>query len=187
MANKDDYLDEILKEIENEKNKKHFETDEIIMCFDALFGRKRLLIVRVDENKDEIYNRISEYCANKKIEQILLEAKKMTETSIRGEVEFINNSECYTRKTPYYISGNRQMIIINGTNEEIDFEVIRAFCYMAFMEDYNIKNLPKDKLPYGSSFVFLAEENFPYEKFDKCGRRYYNDEKHILDMRLDKF
>ena len=87
------------------------------------------------------------------------------------------------RKKPHYVSDNRQLIIVEGLTENTDIEVLRAFMYMASLEVYydDIANLPKDKLPFGSAYVFIADNNFPLKKFESISS-YWKDEAAILDL-----
>ena len=158
---------------------------ELHMFMDALFGKKRLLILEVDTYKNNIITELKDYCNEKELEICMLDGKNLKADDIKGEFEIIYKDEMpYSiRKKPHYVSDNRQLIIVEGLTGNTDIEVLRAFMYMASLEVYydDIANLPKDKLPFGSAYVFIADNNFPLKKFESISS-YWKDEAAILDL-----
>lgn len=161
-------------------------SDDLNVFMDSLFGRKRLIILKVNMNKGKVIKELKEYCKRKGLEICKLDGKNLTVDSIKGECEIFyeDGMPYYNRKKPYYVSGSKQMILIDNLVEDTDIEVLRAFMYMGSLECYydDIENLPKEKLPYGSAYVFIAENNFPLEKFASISS-YWRDEAAILDLR----
>jgi len=147
------------------------EIDELKMFLDALFGRKRLLILKRESDFNKLYKQLEEYCNKNSIQYSKPNFNRnITAEQIRGEVvvDFENGQPSHHRNLPGYIAfDKRQMIVIDGLSADTDLEVLRAFCYMGCLGGYynDLENLPKDKLPVGSSYVFIAKEDFPIEKF----------------------
>lgn len=160
-------------------------SNELSMFLDALFGKKRILIIKVGDNKEKIIEKVIKYAEQMRLEVCKLDTNSLNSSIIKGELEisYIDGMPYYKRKTPHYISENKQMIIVDNLNESIDIEVLRAFMYMASLECYydDLNNLPKDKLPYGSAYTFIADDKFPIEKFASISS-YWSDEAAILDL-----
>ncbi|MBU3112692.1 PGN_0703 family putative restriction endonuclease [Clostridium lacusfryxellense] len=161
-------------------------SNDLNVFMDSLFGRKRILILKVNMNKAKIIKELKEYCERTKIEVSSLDTKNLTVDNIKGECEiFYENGMPYSyRKKPYYVSGANQMILVDNLAEDTDIEVLRAFMYMGSLGCYydDVENLPKEKLPYGSAYVFIADNNFPIKRFASISS-YWNDEAAILDLR----
>ena len=162
------------------------EPNEISLFLNQFFGRKRLLIIRVEGNKRTVEKALSDYCLANNLEKTLIDGRTLTKEIIKGEVETYYENGCpYSRqKKPEYIADKNQMIIVRNLNDGVDIEVIRAFCYMGFLGSYydDVENLPDDKLPYGSTYVFLAGKRFPFNEFGSISS-HWGDESAILDMR----
>lgn len=161
--------------------------DELHMFLAAFFGRKRLLVLRVQNNHRKILKELKNYCTDKNLELCRLDEKKLSEDYIKGEVEinYVDSSpESWGRKRPSYIRDVKQMIIVEDLNETTDTEILRAFMYMGRLGTYynDLENLPKDKLPYGSGYVFLADEDFPLQRFASISS-YWNEEAAVIDLR----
>ena len=160
--------------------------DELQLFMSTLFGMKRLLILKVNSNKNHVIKELKGYCHETKLEVCKLDGQNLTPDSIKGELEIIykKGMPFSENSKPYYVSGNNQMIIVDNLNEDTDLEVLRAFCYMGFLDGYydDVSNLPKDKLPYGSGYVFIADDNFPLEKFASISS-YWHHEAAVLDLR----
>ncbi len=160
--------------------------DELNVFMDSVFGRKRLLILKVDSNKNNVIKELTEYCKRKELEFYNLDGENLTVDDIRGEGEIFyeNATPSYSRKKPYYVSGSNQMILVDNLGEETDIEVLRAFIYMGSLGCYcdDIENLPKEKLPYGSGYVFIADNKFPLKEFASISS-FWNYEAAILDLR----
>jgi len=170
-----------LEDTENSSNSL-FE-DNLHIFLDCLFGRKRLLVLRVCNNKSSVMKELKKYCIQNRLELTYLDSGTLTVDIIRGEIEILTDGT-YKRKTPAYISDGKQMIIVKNTNENVDIEVLRAFCYMGFLDSYNNEtgNIPIDKLPYGSAYIFLADDDFPTNKFILISS-YWQDESAVIDLR----
>lgn len=160
--------------------------NELHLFLDVLFGKKRLLILKVNINKNNIIKELMDYCNMKKLEFCKLDDMNLKVDDVKGELEIVyENGEPYSnRNKPNYISGSNQMIFVDNLGEETDIEILRAFMYMGSLGSYydDIKNLPKEKLPYGSAYVFIAENNFPLKKFASISS-YWLNEAAVLDMR----
>jgi hypothetical protein len=162
------------------------ECSEMNLFLDTLFGRKRLLILKVNGSKNKIFKELNNYCKVKNLQAINLHGQNLKVEDVRGEIEitYIDGMPYSDRKKPFYVSGNKQMIIVDNVDKNVDIEVLRAFLYMASLDCYydDIENLPKDKLPFGSAYVFIAEDNFPLDRFAAISS-YWKDEAAILDLR----
>jgi len=160
--------------------------NELHLFLDVLFGKKRLLILKVNINKNNIIKELMDYCNMKKLEFCKLDDMNLKVDDVKGELEIVyENGEPYSnRNKPNYISGSNQMIFVDNLGKETDIEILRAFMYMGSLGSYydDIKNLPKEKLPYGSAYVFIAENNFPLKKFASISS-YWLNEAAVLDMR----
>lgn len=161
-------------------------SNDLNVFMDSSFGRKRLLILKVNMNKTKVIKELKAYCKRKELEVCKLESENLTVEDIKGEREvfYENGMPLYNRVKPYYVSGSNQMILVDNLAEDIDIEVLRAFIYMGSLGVYSedIENLPKEKLPYGSGYVFIAENNFPIKKFASISS-YWHYEAAILDLR----
>jgi hypothetical protein len=160
--------------------------DETQIFLDALFGRKRLQVIRVNGNKTKVLSKLKSFSQKQSIEISFLDGNKLDADFIRGEIELntVDGYTTYDRKIASYITENKQMIVIENLNEQTDLEVLRAFMYMGSLGSYwdDLENLPEDKLPYGSGFVFIAEEDFPLIRFASISDS-WRSEAAILDMR----
>ena len=76
------------------------------------------------------------------------------------------------------------MIIVDNLGQKTNIEILRAFMYMGSLgSSYDdIQSLPKDKLPYGSAYVFIADNEFPLKEFASISS-YWHDEAVVLDLR----
>lgn len=159
---------------------------ELNMFLDAVFGRKRLIIIKVNNGKGNIIKELHGYCNEKGLEICNLDGSSLEVNDIRGKTEIVYDEgiPCSSRMKPIYISDSKQMIIVDNLTEKTNIEILRAFMYMGSLGSYydNIENLPKDKLPYGSVYVFLAEDNFPLKEFASISS-YWNDEAAVLNMK----
>ncbi|WP_315118263.1 PGN_0703 family putative restriction endonuclease [uncultured Clostridium sp.] len=151
--------------------------DELNMFLDDLFGKKPLIIIKVNGSKNKIIKELERYSKKRSLEVCKLDARTLNSNNIE-EMPYSD------RKNPYYISKNKQMIIVDNLDESTDLEVVRTFMYMADIDCCydDIINLPKDKLPYGSAYVFIAEDSFPIERLASISSR-WNDKAAILDLR----
>lgn len=160
--------------------------DKVNLFLGAVFGKRRMLIIRNNHNKELLVRALREYCRNNGIEFTKLNERDYTTCGIRGEIEFVemDGITCHQRKKPLYITDNKQMIIIDKLNHDADIEILRAFIYMASLGAYwdNIDNLPKDKLPYGSAYVFIADNDFPLDRFASISSSWHS-ETSVLDLR----
>lgn len=156
------------------------------MFINVLFGKKRLLILKAEGNKNDIIKELKNFCNEKKLDFYKLDSKQLDVDDIRGEIEIIyKEGRPYSkRKKPYYVSGNNQMILIDDLGQETNIETLRAFMYMGSLGSYydDIENLPNDKLPYGSAYVFIADAEFPLKRFASISS-YWHEEAAVLDLR----
>ncbi|WP_139903952.1 hypothetical protein [Clostridium thermarum] len=60
---------------------------ELHMFMDALFGKKRLLILKVNTNKNNIITELKDYCNEKELEICMLDGKNLNTDDIKGEFE----------------------------------------------------------------------------------------------------
>lgn len=161
-------------------------SNDLNVFMDSLFGKKRLLILRVNVNRNNVIKDLEKYCKRKELEFFKLDGKTLTVDDIKGECEvFYENGMTYNnRAKPYYASGSNQMILVDNLTEETELEVLSAFMYMGSLGCYyyDIENLPKEKLPYGSAYVFIADNNFPLKKFASISS-FWHYEAGILDLR----
>lgn len=156
--------------------------DSTIHTFlEAVYGRKRIILLKVKDSKSRVLKELNNYCREKNIEEVYLQGESLKPEDIKGETEivFIEGTPYTKMKKPKYVSGKNQMIIVENINEAADEEMIKAFKYMASMCSCfnNLNNMPNDMLPYGSSYVFIAEKGFPFDKFNN------NYETVVLDLR----
>lgn len=160
--------------------------DDLQLFLGALFGKKRLLILKVNHHNNKITKALEDYSKEKGLGIVMLDGKSLTADSIRGEWEFTyeNGIPYSNRKKPYYVTDQKQMIIVNHLEEDKNLEVLRAFMYMASLGDYDfhLEDLPMEKLPYGSSYVFIADDKFPLKRFAGISS-YWHDEAAVLDLR----
>jgi hypothetical protein len=160
--------------------------DDLQLFLNTVFGRKRLIILKVNQYKSKIVKRLNDYTKENGIEFVQLNGKKLTSEAIKGEwdIFYENGLPLSRRKKPFYISEQKQMIIVNDLEEDTDSDIIRAFIYMGRLGVYfdDVENLPGEKLPNGSSYIFIAEDNFPLERFIGISSNGH-DEIAILDLR----
>ena len=151
----------------------------------ALFSIKRMLVVTVDEESIRTAVEEIKYFAQKRqLDLEFIDAKKLTVDDVRGEIELDKSSEYYTR-TPlfYWPDKRRKVIVVEGVDNKTDIEVLRAFLYVACLGScYDRTKLPDDKLPDGSGFIFLANDDFPYERLLSI-TGYWLEESQMFDMR----
>lgn len=144
-------------------------TSELSTFMDVLFGKRRLLILKIKSNKKKILKELKTFCMSKEIDFTQLNDQQLTVDFLRGEPEinYADSEGPYYTRLPNYVSNNKQMIVVPHLSRETDLEVLKAFLYMASLGTYfdNIEKLPKDKLPNGSAYVFLADDQFPLNKF----------------------
>ncbi|MEW9096003.1 MAG: hypothetical protein AB2417_13060 [Clostridiaceae bacterium] len=160
--------------------------DELNIFLDDLFGRKPLIIVRINGNKNKTIKELERYSKRRSLEVCKLDAKTLNANNTKDESKttYIKSMSYSDEKSPYYISKNKQMIIVDSLDESTDLEVIRAFMYMAGIDcSYDdVMELPKDKLAYGSACVFIVEDNFSLGRLASISS-YWNDKAAILDLR----
>jgi len=160
--------------------------DDFSLFLDMCFGTKRIIVIRCKNRKRYVKKSLKDYCINNQIDFKTLNAQVITTTDIKGNYEIIqvHGKPESQRILPEYIKELKQIIIVENLDNNADIEVLRAFTYMACLGSYwnNIENLPKDKLPYGSSYVFIVDENFPYAKFDMI-TSHWREELFVYDAR----
>lgn len=160
--------------------------DSIVPFLNGCFGIKRAIVIKSDNNKRYIKNHLKHYCADNSIQIHFIDAKKALVDTIRGKIEIIQNRGLpeHKRILPEYIKESKNMIVVENINKDANLDMLKAFTYMACLDSWydDVKNLPKDKLPYGSSYVFLDNNDFPYDKLSSI-TSYWNDEMVIYDAR----
>jgi len=152
--------------------------DESLETFLFMFGIKRMLVIDTDaEGKKHVLRVLEKYAQDRKLEYKIYNASGASVDDIKGEVElvWIDGEPYHRRKPPSYWPENRGMIVVEGVNQETDIEVLRAFLYVACTPSYGGEHLEPDKLPQGSGFVFLANHDFPVQRFDSV-TGYFKDE-----------
>ena len=121
-------------------------TNVLSTFMDALFGKRRFLILKISSNKNKILKELKNYCMEKEIEFSQLNGQHLTVDTIKGELEVIheNGRPIYTRKAPDYISNNKQLIVVPDLSSETDLAILKAFLYMGELGAYydDIENLP---------------------------------------------
>ena len=152
--------------------------DEPLETFlSAGFGIKRMLVINTDVNgKKHVLRVLEKFAENRELEFNIYDAKGANVEDVRGEIEIVweKGMPYHQRKKPVYWPENRGMIVVDGVNQETDIEVLRAFLYVATMP-YGEDCLRPDQLPYGLGFVFLAYDDFPFERFASI-TDYFKDE-----------
>ncbi|HZK54138.1 MAG TPA: hypothetical protein VFC84_08105, partial [Desulfosporosinus sp.] len=104
---------------------------------------------------------------------------------IRGEIEIVYGSDqpSYCRKKPaYWPHDKRKVILVDGIDQNTDIEVLRAFLYVACLNGGYDRDIPEDKIPEGSGFVFLASDDFPFERFASI-TEYWYEEARIFEVK----
>lgn len=129
------------------------------------FRRNRIIILKTDKNKTTKHL-LKEYCSKKNLLYTSLGKQPLYVDYIRGAIE-VNEDMTYYRKKPEYIENKKQMIIVEHLNKSTDINLVKAFCYMACEGEYSnsVGSISNDCLPSGSNFVFIANSDFPYDKF----------------------
>jgi len=164
---------------------KETEVERWLNLFLLRFGTYRFLIIR-NNNRRAIIRALKKFCSEASLEMSILDARKLNVDDIKGKYVTIHSqydpATCIRK--PYYISGNRQMIIIEHVDSNTGMDILRAFWYVGSLEAYYsvIEELPEDKLPNGSGFVFLANSKFPYERFRSISD-YWVEEARSIDLR----
>lgn len=179
-------LAEFIKALESgEKPKPQLlEVSELEMFLDALFGIKRMLVIKVDaENKESTVAAMKKFAEKHGIEFEEIDAKTLTVDKLRGEVEFItvNGERYFQRKKPFYWPVKRKMIVVRGLTKQCDKDIFRAFIDIGCLAGYSHNNLPPSKLPEDSGFVFLAEDDFPNDEFTAMSG-YWHEENRLFDV-----
>lgn len=156
-------------------------------CFLVLFGIKRMLVVLVcPESKADTLSCIARFAAEKSLELESLDATALRPDDVRGEWEIIYiEGQPYSRRKPpaYWPKEESKLIVVTGLDSATDVELLRAFLYVACVcGDCERADLPDDKLPDGSGFVFLADDDFPADRFSAISQ-YWAEESSILDLR----
>lgn len=152
---------------------------------DALFGIKRMLVIKVNsENRESTVTALKTFSERHGLEFEEIDADTLTVDMLRGEVEFITISgqRCFRREKPYYWPVKRKMILIHGLKKNCDKDILRAFIDIGCLAGYSWDNLPDSKLPDSSGFIFLAGDDFPYEEFSAVSR-YWQEESEVLDSK----
>lgn len=162
------------------------EENSIIPFLNSCFGIKRAIVIKSNSKKRYIKKCLSDYCVDNSIQYHFIDAKKALVETIRGKIEIVQNCDLpeHRRILPEYIKKSKNMIVVENINENIDIDVLRAFTYMACLDGWydDVENLPEDKLPYGSAYVFLENDDFPYDKLSSV-TSYWIDEMVIYDAR----
>lgn len=70
--------------------------NDLNMFLNAVFGRKRLLILKVDSRKGEALKELKRYCAERNLEYYSLHGENLKVDAVRGEIEI-----SYIDKMPY--------------------------------------------------------------------------------------
>lgn len=176
---------ERFKKYRNSEIKILSDPDEPLETFLYVFGIKRMLVINTmpgDRGSDKggrehIIRFLKKYAQGRGLEYKNLNAKEATADSIRGEIEIVykGGTPYHQRKKPAYWPEQKAMVVVEGVGQETDEEMLRAFLYVACASDGNTDNLPADKLPKGSGFVFLANGDFPSNRFAAI-TEYFNGE-----------
>lgn len=190
MKKENSFLDRILTmganssypeiQIENE------EPDEFTLFLEANFSYSRILVVKCNQNnKRFILGKLRLYSNKHKIEFGILDGN-LTPNDIRGEDEIIleNGVRCIERKHPAYWPKDKKMIVVDGLNDHTEKEVLKSFLYVACLAGTSRGDIPYDKLPDGSGFVFLAEDNFPFNRFESISD-YWNEEAKMFSGNIE--
>jgi len=160
--------------------------DDFSLFLNMCFETKRIIVVKCKNRKRYVKKNLKDYCINNEIDFQTLNAQVISAINIKGNYEIIqvHGKPESQRILPKYIKKTKQMIVVENLDNNINIEVLRAFTYMACLGSYwnNIENLPKDILPYGSAYVFIVDENFPYAKFDSI-TSHWREELIVYDAR----
>lgn len=118
------------------------------------------------------------------MQKIDLNSTKLNE--LKGEyiIEEVNGSLINRFVLPGFVNHVNQIVLVENLDETTGLEIISSFTFMACLDGWydNIDEMPDDKLPYGSSFLFLDEGSFPYLKFNAT-TEYWIDEIMVFDCR----
>ena len=162
------------------------EKSELSIFLGALFSIKRMLIIKVNgQAKGKVETEIKEFAESRQFEITSINAKDLTTDDIRGEIEIVYGSDqpSYYRKKPaYWPQDKRKVILVDGIDQNTDIEVLRAFLYVACLNGGYDRDIPEDKLPKGSGFVFLASDDFPVERFASI-TGYWSEEARIFEAK----
>ena len=158
---------------------------EFNLFLTGLFSIKRMLVVKVDEESIKTaVEEIKIFAQKRQFDLEFIDAKKLTVDDVRGEIEVDKSSEYYTRKRPFYWPDkHRKVIVVEGVDNKTDIEVLRAFLYVACLDSWcDRTKLPEDKLPDGSGFIFLANDDFSDDKLVSISG-YWRAESQMFNMR----
>lgn len=169
LIKKYDYPNDLFDDLDNPINR----------FLDAHFGYKRIIIIKSQNMKRHNKKSIMDYCTNKHIDYHRIDGKTLTRKDIRGDFEttYIDGMPVSSQILPKYIQQKKQVILIENLPYDVDTDLLRNFMYMASLGIYvdSVDKLPKDKLPYGSSYIFIADDTFPYKAFESISDDWYDE------------
>ncbi len=164
-----------------------FDSD-LSMCLWANFGKQRMLVIKTGEDDiQELYKELKKYAEYSKVEFVIFDGKNLSPEDIEGSYKIVyeDGKPLSEKILPGYLSQPNKMIVVENLNEESDRELLRAILNVACLGPLgDLNDLPKDKLPKGSGFVFIDLNNFPYKKFDSISS-YFREEKWIFEYKPD--
>jgi len=167
-------------------NEKYPFDSDLSMCLWANFGKQRMLIIQTGEDYIlDLFEELKKYAEYSKVEFVVFDGKNLTHEDIEGSYKIVyeNGSPLSEKILPSYFSQPNKMIVVENLNKESDRELLRAFLNVACIGSLgDLNDLPKDKLPKGSGFIFIDINNFPYEKFDSISF-YFREEKWIFEYK----
>ena len=186
-------MDEMKALVEKYANVKP-DTDKVTISFDEEvntflgFAGKyfRMLVVRASDNThDYISDKIRNFTDNNGFDFDIMDGKSLTVDAVRGDIDivYLDGQPYHKRRKPNYWPQpeRRKLIVITGIDGQTEIDVLRAFLYVACLgSNREGRDLPEDKLPYGSGYVFLANSDFPFDKFGAISD-YAHEEMKVFD------
>ena len=151
--------------------------DEFSLFLTACFSIKRMIVVKVTPTTaPNAQSELRKYAECKGFEWTLMTAEQLTVTDVRGGFDQSGNWH-----EPSYWPRCRKMIVVEGVHATTDEALLRAFLRVACLGGSSPDSVSTDgSLPKGSGFVFLAQSDFPYDRFGDISS-YWREESAIFD------
>ncbi len=151
--------------------------DRQLTKFMSAIWFKRLLVINiVPDNREHVVRFLEKYALNHGLEYSHLKINELTtEEDIRGESEGVwVDGILYSEPIhPPYWPKEKGIILVEGVNTDTSPEVIEALVSVAGRGvELNDKVVNPFKLPEGSAFVLLTQDDFSMDDFQALGARW---------------
>jgi hypothetical protein len=154
---------------QNKVIREYPDDSEVASFLKIHFARFPFLIINAER---EVHGRLKEelerYAKYIQADIEYLNGATLTVNDVKGEPEFNDDNNTFTRRRPEYFPDDKiKMIIVENITQNTNVELLRAFLYVGIRPDsFSGSTSGGYTIPDGSGFVFISEiDSFPDKEF----------------------